>query len=141
MGVVDSRAMSDYTVKNLETDVDDAAQAFGLSPSLEAHFGRTALGSDALGVSLERLAPNFRVPFGHRHTEQEEVYVVLSGGGRIKLDDEIVELKPWDAVRIGKDTMRCVEAGPDGIELLAIGASRTPEGARDAELTQGWWVD
>lgn len=130
--------MAGYTHKNLRDDIEDAATQFGLSPNLEAHFGRTALDCESTGVSLQRLAPNFRVPFGHSHAEQEEIYVVLSGSGRAKLDDDIVELRPLDALRVAPATVRAFEAGPDGLELLAFGGPR--EGGNDSELHQDWWV-
>jgi hypothetical protein len=63
----------------------------------------------------------------------------VSGGARIKLDDDVVELKQCDAVRIAKETMRSFEAGPEGAEILAIGAPNTGPG--DAEVTAGWWAD
>jgi mannose-6-phosphate isomerase-like protein (cupin superfamily) len=131
--------MSDYTIKNLKADVPDAAQQFGLAPNLEAHFAREALGCRKLGLSYQRLAPNFRVPFGHRHEQQEEVYVVVGGSGRMKLEDEVVELKPWDAVRVASETTRGFEAGPDGMEIVAIGAPNT--GGGDVEMLQSWWSD
>ena len=84
------------------------------------------------------LAPNFRIPFGHKHEGQEEVYVVLRGSARIKVEDEIVELGPMDALRIGMDTMRDVEAGPEGVEYIAFGAGDDPQ---DAEMVQDWWRD
>src|SRR5215218_3839099 len=127
-----------YTIRNLK-EVDNAAPRFGLAPNLEARFGRRALESEQLGVSYERLAPSFRTPFGHRHSELEEVYVVLTGGGRVKLDDEIVDVRQWDAVRVAPGTMRNFEAGPDGLEILAVGAPATPD--PDVETVQGWWTD
>jgi uncharacterized cupin superfamily protein len=128
-----------YTIRNLKHDVEDQAPKFDLSPQLEARFAGRDLELGELGMSYQRLAPNFRVPFGHKHEGQEEVYLVLGGSGRIKLDDEVVELKPWDAVRIANDTMRCVEAGDEGIEFVAIGAPF--EGSNDVEMTPGWWAD
>ena len=130
--------MGAYTHLNL-SDVDDAAVGFGLSPNLEARFSRKPLGSSALGVSREVLAPGFRVPFGHTHREQEEVYVVLRGSGRIKIDDEIVELGEGDLVRVPPGAWRCTEAGADGMQLLAVGAPIPEED--DSELEQGWWAD
>jgi uncharacterized cupin superfamily protein len=105
---------------------------------LEARFGRTALGGETLGLSLMTLAPGFRVAFGHRHAHQEEVYVVVRGSARIKVDDELVEVGEWDAIRFSEGAMRAVEAGPDGVEYLAFGAGDDP---RDAEMVQGWWSD
>jgi mannose-6-phosphate isomerase-like protein (cupin superfamily) len=130
--------MADYTLKNLQ-EIEDQAPKFGLAPNLEARFARTPLETENLGISYQRLAPEFRVPFGHKHGEQEEIYVVLSGSARLKLDEEIIELKPWDVVRVAKDTMRNFEAGSEGTEILAIGAGES--GIGDAEMTQGWWPD
>jgi mannose-6-phosphate isomerase-like protein (cupin superfamily) len=130
--------MAGYTIKNLK-EIENLAPKFGLSPGIEAHFAREPLEGDNVGLSYQRIAPDFRYPFGHRHEQQEEIYVLLSGSGRLRLDDDVVELKPWDAVRISSDTMRAFEAGPDGAELLAFGA---PTGGRnDAEMTPGWWSD
>ena len=130
--------MADYTKVNIE-DVDDSAVGFGLSPSLEARFARRALGGTAVGVSREILAPGFRVPFGHTHRDQEEVYVVLRGSGRIKIGDELIDLRQGDMVRVAAGVWRCTEAGPDGLELLAVGAPVSDE--NDAEIEQGWWAD
>ena len=105
---------------------------------LEARFARTALGGKTLGLSLMKLAPGFRIPFGHKHSGQEEVYVVLRGSARIKVEEEILELAEWDAIRLDKNTMRAVEAGPDGVEYLAFGAGDDP---RDAEIVANWWSD
>ncbi len=129
--------MPGYTIRNLRGDVEDSAVAFGLSPGLEARFASGELDLTALGASLQRLAPGFRVPFGHKHAEQEELYVVLSGGGRVRLDDEVRDVGPLDAIRVANDTMRNFEAGPEGLELLAIGAPATGPG--DAETVSGWW--
>lgn len=128
--------MTAYTKVNIQ-DVEDSAVAFGLSPGLEARFGGRRLGSTVVGVSRETLAPGFRVPFGHTHRDQEEVYVVLRGGGRMKIADEIVELAEGDMVRVAPGVWRCSEAGPDGMQLLAVGAPIAQE--NDAEIEQGWW--
>jgi mannose-6-phosphate isomerase-like protein (cupin superfamily) len=129
--------MSDYTKQNLR-DVEDSAPKFDMPSELHARFARSALDGETLGLTLFKLEPNFRIPFGHKHGEQEEVYVVVGGSGRVKVDDEVVELRPWDAIRFGKDTMRDVEAGPNGIEYLAFSAGTDP---RDAETSPGWWSD
>jgi mannose-6-phosphate isomerase-like protein (cupin superfamily) len=131
--------MADYTVLNLKIDVEDMAPAGGMAPNMEARFARRALGLEKSGISYFRVAPSFRVPFGHRHGEQEEVYVVLSGSARMKLEDDLVELKPWDAVRVPGHVTRAMEAGPDGAEILAFGAPNTD--GKDAEMVQGWWQD
>jgi mannose-6-phosphate isomerase-like protein (cupin superfamily) len=129
--------MSGYTKQQL-TQVENQAPRFGMPDELEARFARSAIEGRELGLSLFRLAPNFRIPFGHKHADQEEVYVVVKGSGRIKVEDEIVELSQWDAIRIDKDTMRNVEAGSDGIEYLAFGAGDDPT---EVEMAQSWWTD
>ena len=129
--------MSGYTIVNLK-EVEDQAPNFGLAPDLEARFARVALEAELIGLSYQRLAPNFQVPFGHTHKTQEEVYIVLSGSVRVKLGDEVKELGPWDAIRVSKETARGFEAGPEGVELIAIGA---PGGPGDAEMTQDFWKE
>jgi mannose-6-phosphate isomerase-like protein (cupin superfamily) len=130
--------VADYTLLNLKRDVEDAGERFGYAPNMEARFARKALGLERSGLSFFKLAPDFRVPFGHLHTEQEEIYLVLSGSARVKLDDEILELSPMDAVRIPPSTMRGFEAGPKGAEILAFGAPDTDN--KDIEMDQGFWT-
>jgi mannose-6-phosphate isomerase-like protein (cupin superfamily) len=129
--------MSVYTIANLK-EVEDQAPNFGLSPNLEARFARVLLEAEMIGITYQRLAPNFRIPWGHTHKTQEEVFVLVSGSARMKLQDEVKELKPWDAVRVHKDTMRGIEAGPEGAELIIVGA---PGGPGYAEIHHGWWSD
>jgi quercetin dioxygenase-like cupin family protein len=124
-----------YTRKNL-LELDDSAVAFGLS-GVEARFARKALGSTKVGLSYQKLLPNVRVPFGHHHAEQEEIYVVLNGSARMKVGDEIVELASMDAIRVDPETMRAVEAGPDGVEFLAFGGPVVEGG--DSEMVSDWW--
>ena len=131
--------MSDYTLVNLKDDVEDMAPKFGLSPGLESRFARVPLELTQSGLSYYRVAPGFRLPFGHTHEEQEEVYVVVSGSARIKLDDELVELKQWDALRVPPKTVRAFEAGNEGAEIVAFGAPNTDN--KDAEMVQDWWSD
>jgi mannose-6-phosphate isomerase-like protein (cupin superfamily) len=128
--------MSDYTIKNLK-EVDDSAVGFGLSPNIEARFARKPLDCEKSGVSYERYAPNYRMPFGHRHADQEEVYVLVSGSGRMKIEDEIVDVKQWDFIRVAPGTTRNFEAGPNGAEIIAFGAGQHG----DAETIPGWWAD
>jgi mannose-6-phosphate isomerase-like protein (cupin superfamily) len=129
--------MSGYTKTNLR-QVENSAPKFGMPSELEARFARSPIGGETLGLSLFRLAPGFRIPFGHKHKSQEEVYVIVSGSGRIKVGDDIVDVAQWDAVRFDKDTMRNVEAGPDGIEYVAFGAG---EDASEVEMAQDWWTE
>ena len=127
--------MTDYTVKNLR-DVENSAERFGIE-GMEARFAKRELELTNFGLSYQKLTPNFRQPFGHRHGEQEEVYVVLAGSGRVKIEDDVVELSQWDAVRVPSEAPRQFEAGPDGLEYLAIGAPQ----ADDTEMLQGWWSE
>jgi mannose-6-phosphate isomerase-like protein (cupin superfamily) len=131
--------MSDFTITNLMDDIEDAAVRFNLDGKLQSRFARSAIGSDHLGVSHFRLEPNFRVPFGHRHREQEEVYVVISGSGRFRLDDEVRDVRQWDVVRVAPTVARAYEAGADGLDMIVIGNDR-PEGG-DGEMINDFWTD
>jgi mannose-6-phosphate isomerase-like protein (cupin superfamily) len=128
--------MPGYTIKNL-MEVEDSAADRG--PDLEARFARNHMQSEHLGVSYFRYGPGFKAPYGHRHREQEEAYVVAAGSGRMRLDDDIVELRRWDVVRVAPGVVRAFEGGPDGLELIAIGADR-PEGG-DGEMVKDFWTD
>jgi mannose-6-phosphate isomerase-like protein (cupin superfamily) len=125
-----------YTQKKL-TEVKDSAPEFGLDEIQEARFAKDALDAEDTGLSHLRLKPGKRSPFGHRHEKAEEVYVVLGGSGRIKLDDDIVDVETLDAIRIAPGVTRALEAGPGGIEVLAVG----PRHDGDGEMIQGWWSD
>jgi len=128
--------MPDFSKTNLK-DVEDSAANRG--PDIEARFGRKHLDSQHLGVSYFRYGPSYRSRIGHRHREQEEAYVVVSGSGRVKLDDEIIELKRWDVVRVAPQVVRSFEGGPDGLELIALGSDR-PEGG-DGEMIPDHWSE
>jgi mannose-6-phosphate isomerase-like protein (cupin superfamily) len=130
--------MAGYTIVNLK-EVEDQAPKFGYAPNMESRFARIPLELEKSGISYFRFAPNFRIPFGHRHAEQEEVYLLVSGSARAKLEDEVIELMAWDAVRVPGETMRSIEAGPEGVELIAFGAPNTEN--RDIEMTPNWWTD
>lgn len=125
-----------YTIRNLR-EVEDAAIRFGLSEVGEAHFARTDLGAEATGLAYHVLRPGKRQAFGHRHDAAEEIYVVLGGGGRIKLEDELVEVGPLDAIRVAPHVARGFEAGPAGLELLVFG----PHHEGDGELIHDFWGD
>ena len=127
--------MSDYAIKNL-MEIEDATSD---GQPIEARFARKHLDSRQLGVSYFRYGPNHRAQIGHSHREQEEAYVVVGGSGRIKLDDEVVELRQWDVVRIAPEVTRALEGGPEGLEIIAIGGSK-PEGG-DGVGVDGFWED
>lgn len=130
--------MSGYTKLNLRNDVQNMAEG-RMPPGIEAHFAKEALGCEKAGVTYFKLAPDFHPPFGHKHEQQEEIYVVISGGARVKVDDEELELGPLDAIRLAPEAMRALRAGPDGCEVLAFGAPKGP--GQDAEMEMGWWPD
>ena len=123
---------------NLKSDVKDMAPEFGMD-GIESRFARTNLELENSGVSYFRLDPGYRAPFGHTHSEQEEVYVILSGSARVAVGDEVVELGELDAIRIAPETMHGMEAGPDGAEILAFGAPNTDN--KDADMQPGWWPE
>jgi quercetin dioxygenase-like cupin family protein len=128
--------MTPFTHKNLR-EIDSSSGR--MAPDLEMRFARSKLDSEHLGVSLVTYAPGFRPPIAHSHREQEEAYVVVSGSGRVKLDDEIVELRPWDVVRVAPEVVRAFEAGPEGMELIAVGSDRPEDG--DGVIVRDWWTD
>ncbi len=132
--------MSDFTKVNL-ADVEDVAVKHGLAPDMEGRFVKYPLSLEKTGLSYQRLAPNFRMPFGHRHREQEEVYAILEGSGRMKLEDEIIDVAKDDFVRVLGPVARSIEAGPDGITFLALGAPASATAESDAEVLQDWWTD
>ncbi len=131
-----------FTKKNLIEDIDDVAGANGVD-GLAAHFAAQELGLQEAGLSYQRIEPGKRQPWGHRHRRQEEIYVILSGGGIAKLGDEEVAVKPLDAIRVAPELARNFEAGPDGLDLLAFGSPRDPsaDAGADAEMLPGWWGD
>ena len=122
--------MSDYAIKNMK-DLEDSAVQFGLSPQVEARFGRKALDAQKGGVSYQRYEADYRQSFGHTHEQQEEIYVIVSGGGRMKVGDDVVDLKQWDAIRVSPTTPRAFE------ELIAFGAGESG----DSNQLQDFWTD
>jgi mannose-6-phosphate isomerase-like protein (cupin superfamily) len=125
-----------YTRVNL-VSIEDAAQAGGFSDRWEARVARLPLEAEQTGVTHFRLRPGLRSPFAHRHRRAEEIYVILSGRGWIKLDDEILNVSPLDAVRVAPGVVRAFEAGPEGLEFLAFG----PHYDGDGEGVADPWVE
>jgi mannose-6-phosphate isomerase-like protein (cupin superfamily) len=121
-----------YTIKNLR-DVEDSAPKFGFESTQEAHFAQADLEAQDTGCSFHVVKPGCRQGFAHRHEAAEEVYVVLSGSGRIKLDDEIAEIRQLDAIRVAPQVARAFEADSEGLELIAFG----PHHEGDGELLKG----
>jgi len=123
--------MSNYAIKNLMEIEPGGVEGF------EIRFARQHLESEQLGITLEHLAPGFTATTGHSHREQEEAYVVIEGSGAVKLDDERIELKKWDVVRVAPEVVRGFDAGPEGLVLLAVGGPK-PEGG-DGEMVKDRW--
>jgi uncharacterized cupin superfamily protein len=132
--VAQEEPMSKFSKTNLR-EIDNSAGEH--AENLEARFGRKHLDSEHLGVSYFRYGPGFRTGMGHSHREQEEAYIVVSGSGRLKLDDEIVELRAWDVIRVAPEVARAFEGGPDGLELIAVGNDR-PEGGDGVRVENFW---
>ena len=124
-----------YAKTNLR-DVEDSAAKRGVGAVQEARFPRTELGAEQVGMNYLIVKPDQREAFAHKHREAEELYVVLSGSGRVKLDDEVLELAPLDTVRVAPGTTRQIAAGPEGIAVLIFGARH--EG--DGEIVEGFWA-
>ena len=130
-----------FTHRNIKADLEDVGPRFDGAPDLEFRLATKALELERSGLGYQRIPANVRFPYGHTHATQEEVYVVVSGSGRMALDDEVVELKAWDAVRVAPGTWRGYEAGPDGLELLVIGAPNLGDDPRsDVEGQRDWWA-
>jgi gentisate 1,2-dioxygenase len=123
-----------FTLRNIKADLEDIGPRFEGAPDLEFRAATGPLELEKTALSYQRVPPGYRFPYGHTHLTQEEVYVVLRGSGRMKVDDEIVELEEWDAVR--------VPPGPDGLELLVVGAPNLGEDPReDVDGRRDWWAD
>jgi mannose-6-phosphate isomerase-like protein (cupin superfamily) len=126
----------DYTIKNLR-EVEDMAASQGFGEVQEARFANADLDAEQSGISLQRVKPGKRHAFAHRHNEAEEVYVVISGSGRVKLDDEVKEVGELDAIRVAPSVTRAFEAGDEGLELLAF----SPRAKGDAEIVEDFSWD
>ena len=126
--------MDRYTIVNIK-EIEDSVS--GSVPEIEGRFGRRHLGSEHLGVSYFRYAPDFQSTAGHHHVSQEEAYVVVGGSGRILLDGEVRELRQWDVVRVDPPVVRAFAAGSDGLEVIAVGSDR-PEGGDGVQVPIEW---
>jgi uncharacterized cupin superfamily protein len=126
----------DYTIKNLR-EVEDMAATQGFGEVQEARFAHGDLNAEQIGISLQRVKPGKRHAFAHRHQDAEEVYVVVSGSGRVKLDDEVKEVRELDAIRVAPAVTRAFEAGDDGLELIAF----SPRAKGDAEIVEDFSWD
>ena len=126
----------DYTIKNLK-EVDDMAAQQGFGDVQEARFAHGDLDAEQIGISLQKVKPGKRHAFAHRHSEAEEVYVVVAGSGRVKLDDEVEDVRELDAIRVAPSVTRAFEAGDDGLEIVAF----SPRMQGDAEIVEDFSWD
>ena len=126
----------DYTIKNLR-EVEDMAASQGFGEVQEARFAHGDLDAEQTGISLQKVKPGKRHAFAHRHENAEEVYVVISGSGRVKLDDEVKEVGELDAIRVAPSVTRAFEAGDEGLELIAF----SPRAQGDAEIVEDFSWD
>jgi mannose-6-phosphate isomerase-like protein (cupin superfamily) len=129
-----------FTLRNIKEDLEDLGPRFDGAPDLEFRAATKALDLERSALSYQRIPPGYRFPYGHTHKKQEEVYVVVRGSGRMKVDEEILDLAEWDTVRVPPGTWRGYEAGPEGLELLVIGAPNLGENPReDVDGQRDWW--
>ena len=109
--------MSDYTAKHIG--------------DMEAGFGggfvkvRAELGASAFGMQVIQLPPNFSDYPEHDHSDsgQEEVYATLEGSGWLDIEGDRVDLDPETVVRVGPNTKRKLNSGPQGARLLVVGGT------------------
>jgi mannose-6-phosphate isomerase-like protein (cupin superfamily) len=131
--------MAGYTMQNLK-EIENQGVNFGLDENdIQLRMAKDPLECADCGLTYLRLGPGWRTPFGHNHKTQEEIYILVNGSARMKIEDEVVEMKPFTAVRVSPETMRSYEGGSDGAELIVIGTPRT--GGGDADIVPGWWGD
>ena len=131
-----------FTLRNIKGDLEDIGSVFDGPPDLEFRAATKALDLEQSGLTYQRVPPGYRFPYGHTHKTQEEVYLVVGGSGRMKLDDEIVEVKEFDVVRVPPGTWRGYEGGPEGLEILVFGAPNLGENPRgDVDGRRDWWAD
>ncbi len=131
-----------FSLTNIKNDPENLGSNFDGSPDLDFRSATKGLGLERSALTYQRIPPDYRFPYGHTHRTQEEIFLVVRGSGRMKLDDEIVEVSEWDAVRIPPGTWRGYEAGPEGLELLVIGAPNLGANPRDdVEGERDWWTD
>ena len=129
-----------FTLRNLKEDVEDIGSVFDGAPDLEFGAASKALELERFGLTYQRVPAGYRFPYGHTHKTQEEVHVVVGGSGRMKIDDEVMAINQWDAVRVPPGTWRGYEAGAHGLEILVIGAPNLGDATReDVEGRRDWW--
>ncbi|HEX6387882.1 MAG TPA: cupin domain-containing protein [Solirubrobacteraceae bacterium] len=125
-----------YAKLNIDA-AEDIAPKYGMDTQGETRIIRDDVGAKGIGMSYYRWKPGKRTSFGHTHEQAEEMYLVLRGSGRMKVDDEIVDFAQRDVIYVSPGAMREWEAGPDGADIVAFGHHFDG----DATMTPGWWTD
>jgi mannose-6-phosphate isomerase-like protein (cupin superfamily) len=126
--------------------VEDIEAIEGFFEGIKFHKAAAGLGVSSFGISIIEMAPGADEYPEHDHSEegiggqmfarrpgqlgQEEVYVALRGSGVVEADSEQYPIDQDHIVRLGPTVKRKVTPGPDGLRLLALGA--TPGEAYDA---------
>jgi quercetin dioxygenase-like cupin family protein len=128
--------VSRFAIVNLLEVEDSVGER---AAGIEGRFARKHLDSRDLGISHFRYAANLRSAGAHSHREQEEAYVVVSGSGRVLLDDQPHDLRQWDVVRVAPEVVRAFEAGPEGLEIIAVGGPKPADG--DGVAATAAWPD
>jgi quercetin dioxygenase-like cupin family protein len=113
--------MGSYTKINLR-ELENMSPKHGHDKYMEARFATKPLGLTKSGLGMQKVLPNRTVPFKHRHGEQEEIFICISGNGYMVLNEQKIPITQWDAVRVAPELIRTMEAGADGLEVIIVGA-------------------
>jgi mannose-6-phosphate isomerase-like protein (cupin superfamily) len=112
----DSDAMSDY--QRIEIGpIEQWREHFGGFVPDRSRDGRRVLDHELpmqfVGVTANSLVPGEEAGYWHAHSSDEELYIFLTGTGQMGLDDDVVEVGPGTAIRVGQGVMRTWRALPD----------------------------
>jgi uncharacterized cupin superfamily protein len=121
-------------------DAPNWAEArFGLPESeFELRILRGVLGCEHVGVSYLRFGPGWRLTVGHRHPGGgEEVYVLVEGSARIKIEEQILHMHAPSAVRVRGDQFRAIRADSDMTAVLV--AAGTIDDPSATEFAPNFW--
>jgi len=128
--------MSDFTIVNAD-EVEDAYADSDVPGEFRALS--KALGTEQVAVTLIRVPPHsdFEQGSGHRHEQQEELYIVGRGTLTMRFGDEVRELSAGSVVRVPPETVRSHRnLGDEPVELWAV--SRRIENS-DSEKVEDFW--
>lgn len=83
-------------------------------------FLKDALGTTGSEISFGALPANTALPFFHAHKQNEEVYLVLKGSGKMQIDDDVFDLQEGTLVRVNPQGARSLKSGPDGMLFMCM---------------------